>query len=290
VACKSTRSGSLVTLQGRGVGREPRCWCGDARLEEFSTQYWRCGCGTLVDRAFPEEDLTQVADQGEFYGRDYYLKHLSDDFGFPTLPERARADLPERSLYWLRMLLRYRLPPGRVLELGSAHGGFVALLLWAGFDATGLELSPWLAGFARETFGVPMLVGLVLMDVLEHLQNPTGTLGHALTLLRPDGLLVVQTPAFPEELDFAAMTATGHPFLQQLRPKDHLFLFSRRSVRELLAHLGVAHVVFEPAIFSPTTCSWLPGDCRQGGRSRATSSRLSVAPPRTARAGLAGPG
>src|SRR5262245_66668420 len=102
----------------------PGCWCGSTRLTPFSPDYLRCDCGTLVDRLFPPEDLTRVADQGEFYSRDYYLKHLPEDYGLPVLPERARADVPERNLHWLRTLLAYKLPPARVLELGSAHGGF----------------------------------------------------------------------------------------------------------------------------------------------------------------------
>ncbi|MGQ9532551.1 MAG: class I SAM-dependent methyltransferase, partial [Desulfotomaculales bacterium] len=118
---------------------------------------------------------------------------------------RARTDLPERCLYWLRTLLKYKLPPGRVLELGCGHGGFVALLRWAGFEAIGLELSPWVVGFARQTFGIPTLLGpvenqviepssleaIVLMDVLEHLPNPLSTLRHCLELLKQDGIFVI---------------------------------------------------------------------------------------------------
>ena len=71
----------------------PACWCGNTDLPSFSPEYLRCDCGTLVDRLFPREDLTRVADRGEFYSRDYYLKHLPQDYGLPTLAERARSYL-----------------------------------------------------------------------------------------------------------------------------------------------------------------------------------------------------
>ncbi|MGC2063330.1 MAG: methyltransferase domain-containing protein [Thermodesulfovibrionales bacterium] len=175
-----------------------------------------------------------------------------------------RNDLPERCLYWVRTLLEYKLPPAKVLELGSAHGGFVAMLRWASYDATGLELSPWLVEFARSAFGVPMLAGpiedqniadgsldaIVLMDVLEHLPEPLSTLRKCLSLLKPDGVIVIQTPCFPERGSYDQLIADDSPFLEQLKSEEHLYLFSRKSIGTFLEQLGAAHIHFEPAIFS----------------------------------------
>ena len=48
-----------------------------------------------------------------------------------------------------------------------------------------------------ETFDVGRRYGLVLMlDVLEHLQNPEAALRHALRLLEPAGRIVISVPAF----------------------------------------------------------------------------------------------
>jgi hypothetical protein len=87
--------------------------------------------------------VTHVVDDAhDFYGKNYWFTHQEGDLGLPNIITRARIDLPERCLYWLRTLLKYKLPPAKVLELGSAHGGFVALLQWAGFEAMGSEVSP----------------------------------------------------------------------------------------------------------------------------------------------------
>jgi SAM-dependent methyltransferase len=251
---------------GQHGGDAPVCWCGNDRLEPFSDDYLRCSqCETLVLRRVPAEDITRVHnDETDLYGRNYYLEHLQQDFGYPDIATRARTDLPERCLHWLRTVLKYKLPPGKVLELGSAHGAFVSMLRWSGFDAVGLELSPWVVEFARRTFDVPMLPGpledqtiearsldlIALMDVLEHLPSPLKTLARCLDLLKEDGILVIQTPRYPEGRRLEEMTAKHDRFVEQFKPQEHLYLYSQTSVQELLRRLGAIHTAFEPAIFA----------------------------------------
>ncbi len=242
------------------------CWCGNVALEAYGASWRSCrACGTLVRQEFPDGDVTRVTDEdADMYGKNYYQKRLVEKYGLPELTERLRGDLPERCLHWLRTLLRYRRPPARVLEIGSAHGGFVALLRWAGFEATGLEISPWLVDLARSTFQVPMLTGpledqelapasldaVALMDVLEHLPDPLATMGRCLELLRPDGFLLVQTPCFPFGTGHEQLVSTGSPFLSHLQTEEHLFLFSRESVRRFFEGLGALDIRFEEPIFS----------------------------------------
>jgi 2-polyprenyl-3-methyl-5-hydroxy-6-metoxy-1,4-benzoquinol methylase len=242
------------------------CWCGNDQLLDFDPDYARCPrCETLVLRRMPSGDVTAVGpDEAGLYGKDYWFNHQELDVGFPNITERSRKDLPERCVHWLRAALKYKLPPARTLELGAAHGGFVAMLRLAGFDSTGLELSPWVADYARKTFDVPMLQGPVerqplapggidlvaMMDVIEHLPDPVGTLKTCVNLLKPDGVLLVQTPEYPPGQSREQLRASGATFVQHLRPQEHLHLFSRRAAAELMARAGVPHVTFEPAIFA----------------------------------------
>lgn len=244
----------------------PRCWCGNGDLRDFSADYLHCAlCETLVVRRMPAGDVTAVGpDEAGLYGRDYWFEHQEQHVGFPNITQRTRSDLPERCVHWLRAALKYKLPPAKTLELGAAHGGFVAMLRLAGFDSTGLELSPWIADYARRTFDVPMLQGPVerqplaagtfdlvaMMDVVEHLPDPVGTLRACVRLLKPDGVLLVQTPEYPEAQSHGQLESVGAAFLQHLRPREHLHLFSRRSATELMHRAGCPHVVFEPAMFA----------------------------------------
>jgi SAM-dependent methyltransferase len=213
----------------------------------------------------PGPGIAHVSDEaGDLYGREYWFSHQEEHLGQPSILGRARSDLPERCLYWLRTVLKYKQPPARVLELGSAHGGFVAMLRWAGFDATGLEISGWVVDFARQTFEVPVLLGpledhdlapasldaIVLMDVLEHLYDPEKTMGRCLGLLKPDGILLIQTPCYPEGSAREEMVAARSRFLEMLQPSEHLYLFSRTAISGLFGRLGAGAVAFEPALFA----------------------------------------
>jgi len=232
-----------------------KCWCGKKELVSFSSAYLRCpSCRTLIaKKAVPQE----------FYGKDYWFSYQEKELGCPNINKRARADLQERCLYWLRTILKYRTPPARALELGSAHGGFVALLNWAGYEARGLEIHPWVAHFARKTFAVETLLGplesqnlrkksldiIVMMDVLEHLPDPVGTISCCLELLDRDGIMLIQTPQFPEDRDYESLREQKHEFLRLLQEEGHLQLFSRTAINKLFKHLGAQHIVFEPALF-----------------------------------------
>ena len=241
------------------------CWCGNRILEPFSPDYLRCPvCETLVLAEMPPAEALLVRDdEQDFYGKHYFDK-IAALHNLPPLEQRARGDLPERCIHWLGELLRYRQPPARILELGSAHGGFVSMLRWAGYDATGLDLSPEIVAGARLRFDVPILQGpveaqdippgsldlIVLMDVLEHLGDPKATLQHCARLLKPDGLFFLQTPQYREGKSLAEMEAESDPFLSMLVPDQHLYLFSKSSVKQLFRMLGFEHVDFVPAIFS----------------------------------------
>lgn len=242
------------------------CWCGSDRSLPFSLEYNFCeNCKSLVLAIPTDERIFSVQqDDQDFYGKQYWFEHQVDELGFGNILTRSRTDLPERVLYWLETLLKYKLPHGNALELGCSHGGFVSVLQWAGFKASGLEMSPWVVDFARQTFQVSMLLGevekqdlpaasldvIALMDVLEHLPDPSATMSHCLELLKPDGILLIQTPCYPEGSTYQEMMAGQEPFLQMLQSPEHVYLFSQSSVTELFQRLGAIHLSFEPAFFS----------------------------------------
>ena len=241
------------------------CWCGNTDLKPFSEDYMQCTkCHTVISRQTPSHHINRISDDRlDFYSKKYWFSH-QENMGMPNLLCRARSDLPERCIYWMNTLLNYRLPPSRVLEVGCAHGGFVALLQWAGFDATGLELSPWVVDFAGKAFSIPVLLGpledqdieknsldvIVLMDVIEHLSDPVTTIAHCLSLLKPEGILLIQTPCVPDNRTYEQMMEAESSFMSHFKNDEHLHLFSKQGIKEFFVKLGVAAIAFEEAIFS----------------------------------------
>jgi len=247
------------------VGR--LCWCGSDNLHTFGADYLRCAaCDTLVGQAGLADEETLVRDDdADYYGKNYWLEHQRSELGLPDIYDRARQDLPERCVHWLKTLLRYRLPPAKVLEVGAGHGAYTALLGWAGYDATALDLSAWVAEFAKTRFGVPYLVGpveeqklaprsldvVVANDLLEHLPDPRRTMRHCVELLKPDGVLVIQTPEFRIGRSYEELVVDEDPFLGHMgrARREHLYLFSRKSLELLFREVGITELAFEKPVY-----------------------------------------
>ncbi|MEW6714411.1 MAG: class I SAM-dependent methyltransferase [Nitrospirota bacterium] len=222
-------------------------------------------CNSLVSQRLQTDNFNnETNDFHTLYDKDYWFSYQEKELKLPNILSRARTDLTDRCIYWLDTFLKYKLPPAKTLELGSAHGGFVAMLNWANFDATGLEISPWVVDFSSKTFSVPILLGVVeeqdikpesldaiiLMDVFEHLADPARTMRHCLSLLKQNGILLIQMPCLPENISYEQMVENNDTFLSILKDVGHLYLFSKKSIREFFYRIGAKYLEFEPPIFS----------------------------------------
>jgi SAM-dependent methyltransferase len=135
----------------------------------------------------------------------------------------------------------FRPPVGRVLDVGCATGTFLEVARSRGFEGLGVELSPESLAWCRSR-GLSVVPGPVeqaglpqrrfdiihLGDVLEHLPDPAVTLRFLRGLLRDQGLIVISTPNF-------ASLATR---VFQIKPREHLFYFTARSLARLLEGTG----------------------------------------------------
>jgi SAM-dependent methyltransferase len=233
--------------------RVTTCWCGGALGPAINRHYRRClACGGVVLGEQPEPRHFDVADDArDFYGRAYWTEY-ADARGFPAIAERARSDLSERCVFWLERLIEVTHPPGRALEIGCGHGGFVRLLQELGFEAMGTELSPWVVDFAKRAFGVSVFLGrleeltlqpgfkcIAAFDVLEHLKDPLDTVRRCADLLAPDGVLLLQTPCYRGE----------GPEWSMFQEDEHIHLFTEESVRLLLARAGFKDMRVERSLF-----------------------------------------
>lgn len=151
-----------------------------------------CGLGTLVDRPTAEQ-------LDALYQSDLYT----------PVPPRAGAlvGLAHRVIGALRLRILRPAARGRLLDVGSGKGHFLAAARRAGWDATGIEFSTAAAEEARRRYGVETLVAdwstvalngkydvITMWHVLEHLPDPAAAMRRARSLIAPDGRLVISVP------------------------------------------------------------------------------------------------
>ncbi len=165
-------------------------------------------------------------------------------------PEYARRyrDLYERHWWWrareaviLRTLRRICPRNGwdRILDVGCGNGLFFDTLAAFG-HVEGVEPASALVSETRarsgriyvgpwdDRFRPAHPFGLILMlDVLEHLDDPVGALRHALAVLEPGGTLVATVPAFRS-------IWTTHDDLNEHRTR-----YTKQTMRALAAAAGL---------------------------------------------------
>lgn len=182
------------------------------------------------------------------YSFDFYWHTLQRFRGHPEIEERSLYDKSDgRIEYWLSVLDTCTPPGKRVLEIGCAHGVLLMELSKRGFQCTGVEVDEATAKWTAEKTGLPVKAGLfpgvsvpncdlfLSFDVLEHSVSPESFLMEAARLLSQGGIAVIQTP-----IDFENLTPPFGPmFEKSFDDTQHLFVFSRRSIRMLAERVGL---------------------------------------------------
>jgi 2-polyprenyl-3-methyl-5-hydroxy-6-metoxy-1,4-benzoquinol methylase len=135
---------------------------------------------------------------------------------------------------------------GRLLDVGTAAGAFVAAAARRGWDAQGCEPNRWLAEWGAKHFGIRVRQGdllqqsypdqsfdvITLWDVIEHTPDPRAVLDRCHRLLRPGGVLIVNYP----DIGSWVARALGRRWL--FLTSVHLWYFDRRTIRTMLEKSG----------------------------------------------------
>lgn len=140
-----------------------------------------------------------------------------------------------------------RCPPGRLLEIGSGEGPFLAAARRLGYEVVGLEPHPARARRCRERHGIEVVEGLLEdhplptagfdvvfhIDLLAHLADPVDGLRRMVALLAPGGVLCFEVGVL------AGISRSWYPRIHSLGLGPHRQLFSRRSLDLLFARAGL---------------------------------------------------
>ena len=206
----------------------------------------------------------------------------------------------EREHYWfasrrqvVRDVLRSAVPDlsrRALFDLGCGTGGLLQFLGDSGIALAGAcDAYPESLAIVRRLVDAPLVLvdegrfpplgsgyGLVsLFDVLEHIDDDTGTLRHIFSVLEPGGVLVVTVPAHPflfDEMDELAHHRRRYR-LGRARPEA-----TGRRVRGAPAH-ALHGSPRAPRGSAPAAARPLPGAGLGGAAARGASGRARAQPP-----------
>ncbi|MBW2623788.1 MAG: methyltransferase domain-containing protein, partial [Deltaproteobacteria bacterium] len=181
--------------------------CGSETVEELSLKarngsYLRTiicqKCGLIWSDPRPSEDQL----------RKYYASDYRREYKGVCLPKLKHIYRDANDA-----LLRYRFleeilsEDASILDIGSGTGVFVYVMRKIGFNAAGLEPSEDYAKYSLDELHIPVQIGFIqdvedstrydvitLNHVLEHLDDPLGTLHEIAALLKQGGFLALGVP------------------------------------------------------------------------------------------------
>lgn len=195
----------------------------------------RCDACQLVRTLNPPPNYQALYTDGTDYHegrRGYYA-------GEANYKERFSHDYhvaEQRFSRWLSNL--------RLLDVGCANGGFVAMAYDKGLSVEGIELNPVMADWTKRITHCVIhrawdsVMGqfdiITYHDVIEHVPSPLHELEHAKRKLLPGGWLVLDTPD-TDDPRFAELGLHWH----HMKPVEHLWFFNEAALRRLLAQAGL---------------------------------------------------
>jgi SAM-dependent methyltransferase len=145
-------------------------------------------------------------------------------------------------------------PTGPLLDVGCAAGFFLDEARSVGWNVFGVDVSPWAADQARRRLGMNIFAdaaeipahlrgsfsAVTMFQTLEHMVFPQESLRQAVTLLRGDGLLFIET--WDRASWIARMMGSNW---QQVSPPSVLWLFTEASLAALLQSAGLRLVAWQ---------------------------------------------
>lgn len=195
----------------------------------------RCpDCGFLFVHPLPESPL-------EIYSEDYFAG-AGGGHGYVDYDRDKQAMIPAFERY-LELIEQAYGKKGRMLDIGAATGFFLDIARKRGWETAGVEPSDHAAAMGRAK-GIDVRTGtldaleapdhsfdvITMWDVIEHVPEPRETLRQVRRLLRPGGIVAINTPD-ADSLWARVMGMRWHLIV----PPEHLHLFGSGSLRRLLS-------------------------------------------------------
>lgn len=206
-------SDALMKVPSFGPLEKSNCnLCGNAETSLVVVQHWfaedfsvvRCGgCGMIRTNPRPTSEW-----KTRFYDpkcNDFARQRMGRDFIYAPAPDR----LPSYQRI-LRFITSHTQPGSRLIDIGAASGVFAKMASDAGFDAVACDYSEDALSYAEEHYNIATIRSpaenidtpdnsfdiITILHTVEHLPDPQGVLKELYRILRPGGMIFLETPNY----------------------------------------------------------------------------------------------
>lgn len=188
---------------------------------------------------------------------------------------KANSHWDRGSIESFRGIMKYckeRISTGCVLDIGAGGGFFLHLMKETGYEVEGIEPSSDACAYAEKEFGIKMFCGtlneaiysfkekfdiVTILNVLEHTPNPYELLMIVKKILSPNGIIIITIPNlifglpilwFEKLLKKIFGKFCISRFISVFHIPSHLYLFSPKTIKNLLMKAGFRDIAVSNAI------------------------------------------
>lgn len=220
--------------------KEPGCFlCRNERAVFFTRKnncdIFRCEeCNLMFVWPLPENHL-DLYSENYFFGRENELGYADYEGDKEMLVSTFGA--------YLKRIRKSMPPKGKLLDVGAATGHFLAQAKKDGWEASGIEISEYASEIGRKR-GLDITTGdfekynyqegqfdaVTFWDILEHFAHPELAIAQARKILKPGGILAINTPD-SQSIWARILGKSWHALV----PPNHLFFFGRINLIQWLS-------------------------------------------------------
>jgi ubiquinone/menaquinone biosynthesis C-methylase UbiE len=195
----------------------------------------------------------------KWYEQDFHLTEYKTLYGVEyTQDKESISKIAQQRMEVMNSLTK----PGRILDVGCAAGFFLDVARRQRWEPFGVEVSPYIAKFAKEEMKLDVFVGelhrgnfqdnfftaTTIWYVLEHTQNPFAILKEMARVTKIDGIVAVSCP----NIGGTYYRFCTSEWLKEQPSLHHFYDFSAKTLSQMMEKVGlrVEKVTYGGKIFS----------------------------------------